>query len=310
MGARLSRRELIFKGLQAAAVGGFAFISNPSRLLAEPIRRSLRSDEFTDMLLLSHGFRFLGTRERQFEEFCARHGFDRDDTSVASGFMVSRFFHELIRKNGILGNRYLTIEGRRERISKKDGSPLGEDETGLRGPRWMLKDMLSGRAGYLLDGRRIHCFGDCDEYEMAYTTLLGYAGIDARILMSGPRHVKTVVSIGGKEILVDNTRNIFGSERRCGGCPDHRTGAGGFTSPEKARIYLERINRMAHAGETVRVWPRGERRIERRVSTALDRMEMIARDIKAGASACPDTTGGVASSLSGNRGAGGRGGSR
>jgi hypothetical protein len=278
MTGRITRRELLFQKLPTAVAAGCFF--GAANLLAEPIQRhKMRLNEFANHLLLQHWDRFLRLNEKRFKEFCDEHGLDGKDDSVAHGFVASLFFHELIKEKGILKNVYMLIDERPARLMKIEGDellPLSGDELMLRGPGVMLRDMFSGKPKYQLgNGRKIHCFGDCDEYEMAYVTILRSVGIDARIVMSEASHVKTQIEIKGKQILVDNTRNTFGKAAKCKGrCKDYRTGELGFMEPKDAKRYLNRINKMAMAGTEVRIWPKGERRVDKRIDKALRRLEM------------------------------------
>ncbi len=277
----ITRRELIFRKLPTAvaAVAGSCTFLGAANVLAEPIQRHKMSlKEYTNHLLLQHWDRFLKLREKEFSEFCGGHFLDKTDGEVAHGYVASSFFHELIRRNGILGNRYMLIGERPERILKVDGEILAlltEKELELRGPGRMLSDMFSGKPKYALeDGSRIHCFGDCDEYEMAYATIVKAVGINAKVVMTEASHVNTQIGIGEKKILVDNTRNMFGQGVDCKGrCKDYKTGELGFIEPQKASMYINRINRMARAGTNVRIYPKGEKRVDEKIDSALRRWE-------------------------------------
>jgi len=282
----MSRRELLFRKLPKAAAAlasssimlGFA-----GKVLAEPIQKNgLRSDEFVNHLLIQHCERILNLKADRYSEFCSDYGFDRNNEIINHGFVATLFLYELIRKKGILNNRYMLIDDRPEGILKvQDGEvvPLEGDELKLRSPKRMLKDMFSGKPRYRLpDGSKVFCFGDCDEYEMAYVTLLRAVGIEARIVMTEANHVKTQVELAGRNILIDNTRNQYGQSVDCEDhCKDYRTGKQGFMNPGDARRYLRRINRMANARSNVRIYPKGEKRVDRRIKRTLDNWEKRSR---------------------------------
>ena len=274
MTGRLTRRELIFNTIPRVLAAGYGMFGAAS-VLAEPIQRhKMRLNEYANHLLLQHWERFLRVKERHFSEFCKEHGLENNE-EVAHVFVASLLFHELIRKNGILKNEYMAIDERPTRLMKVDGRALTGDELMLRGPGIMLRDIFSGKPRYQVDGRSIHCFGDCDEYEMAYVTILKAVGVQARVVMSEASHVKTQVEINGKHFLVDNTRNSFGKPVRCKGkCRDYRTGELGYMEPQKARRYVSRINRLAEAGTNVRIYPKGAERVDGRIEKAIRKMEI------------------------------------
>jgi len=282
----MSRRELLFRKLPKAAAAlasssimlGFA-----GKVLAEPIQRhGLRSDEYVNHLLIQHSDRILELKSGRFEAFCSEYGFDRESETIKHGFLSTFFLYQLIKKNGILNNKFMLIGNRPTGILKvQDGKevPLEADELSLRLPSRMLRDMFSGKPRYrLADGSKVFCFGDCDEYEMAYVTLLRAVGIEARIVMTEANHVKTQIELAGRKILIDNTRNQYGQSVDCEDqCKDFRTGSRGFMEPKDARRYLRRINRMANARSNVRIYPKGERRVDRRIKRTLDNWEKRSR---------------------------------
>lgn len=267
MTGRVSRRELLLREIPRALAAGCVTFGGAG-VLAEPIRR-VGLNEFSNQLLIQHWEKLLKTWERELSDFCQKHGLKKDE-GITHAYVAASFFHELIRRNGILGNRYMLIGERQEKVLRIERGilrPLEEDELGLRGPGRMLSDMFSGKPRYMLEsGKKIHCFGDCDEYEMAYVTILRAVGVEARVVMTGTSHVKTQLEIGGKRILVDNTRNIFGKEDGCKKCRDYRTGDEGFMEPWKARRYVRRINRLAAADANVRIWPKGEERVDNAIA--------------------------------------------
>ena len=123
---------------------------------------------------------------------------------------------------------------RRSRILKKvGGTPValtefeerfadggGRADQVTRVPELFLADLFSERPLYeLLDTRRrlrrVHTYGDCDEFEMAYVNLLAALGIEADVFLprslSRKSHVRTRLAISGEQaplwLEVDNTHH-------------------------------------------------------------------------------------------------------
>jgi hypothetical protein len=288
---RLTRRELLFREapkIAKATTAGWMALGLAKAALAEPHRKdTIRSDRFAQDLLLKFGDRFFEYEGHGYLDFCERHGFRFTDRRLRDTYMATAFFYELMREGGILGNRYFTIEARFEkvmRLHKGKAFPL-DDESLTRLPSVMLRDMFSAKPRYRLrSGQSIHCFGDCDEYEMAYSTVLKYIGIPSRVVMSHASHVRTMVRMKGKQILIDNTRKRFALERGCEeGCEDYMTGPKGYRSRRKAKAYIEKVNERALMETVVELEPEGIARVERLVDTAFRRLEERWNSLDAGA---------------------------
>ncbi len=286
MASSMSRRELLFRKLPkvaAALASSSIMLGFAGKVLAEPMQKhGLRSDEYVNQILIQHSERIVELKTERFAAFCSEYGFDRNSETIEHGFLATFFLYQLIRKNGILNNKFMLIGERPSGILKVQGGeevPLEVDELKLRLPKRMLRDMFSGKPRYRLpDGSKVFCFGDCDEYEMAYVTLLRAVGIEARIVMTDASHVKTQVELAGRNILIDNTRNQYGQSVDCEDhCKDYRIGRRGFMEPKDARRYLRRINRMANARTNVRIYPKGEKRLDRRIKRTLDNWERKSR---------------------------------
>ena len=161
----------------------------------------------------------------------------------------------MVKHGGIAGNLYELVEYRDKNIKKIQGEklvPLADDAK-ERYPAKMMRDMFSAKPKYVsFPDKKLYSFGDCDEFEMVYVTLLRYMGMKARVVMTASNHVETLVRIGGKEFLVDNSFGKFGRKRQCKGkCVDWMVGGAGYKSPKAAKAYIDLINKRAR--ESVKV---------------------------------------------------------
>ena len=277
MGA-VTRRDFIFKLIPAAVFT----ISRPRDVLAETLMRKditrVPSDAFVQDLLRESLARYSAIRSEAFGDFCIKNGMDCADRMARENYFKARFLHELIKNKGILGNRYVKEEDRDGIImARREAYPENEDITS-RSPERMISDMLSGKPRYIIEGERRYCFGDCDEFEMAYVVLLRAAGMDGKIVMTEPAHVNSLVMIGKERFLVDNSRAVFAAPWNCAHCRDYRTGPDGYTDRKKARAYIEHINRTAVEDPIVNVFPRGASRVRAKIEA------FIAKEEKAGPS--------------------------
>jgi len=155
---------------------------------------------------------------------------------LADVLLVREMVHVSWRDGATLSNTYViqnhSGSDRRSRIHKRVGEEWialadlaeryadggGRADRITRVPELFLADLFSEQPAYeLLDGRgrlrRVHTYGDCDEFEMAYVHLLAALDIEADVIL--PRslkrksHVRTRIAITEDDaplwLEVDNT---------------------------------------------------------------------------------------------------------
>jgi hypothetical protein len=279
---QITRRELFLKKLPKLALfvagASLSFNSPVSNVLAEPLSRkrnpsfctrslgkSTCSDDFIRRLFLNHSRVYLLVKENEFQNFCKKNNLNVKSRRVKREYTIAKLLHELVKHGGILGNRYELVEYRKKNIRKITSKGLTElgDDAKERYPAKMMRDMFSSKPRYVaFPDKQLYSFGDCDELEMVYVTLLRYMGMKAKIVMTASNHVETLVRIGGKEFLVDNSFGKFGRERRCKGrCRNWMTGKIGYTDWRKAKAYIDLVNKRARANAKVIVTEKAATRI-------------------------------------------------
>jgi hypothetical protein len=272
LNTQITRRELFLKKLPKLAllVAGVSatFNSTVSNVLAEPISRkrscsacvrslgkSTCSDEFIRRLFLNHYRAYLSVNENEFQDFCKKNNLNVRNRRVRREYVIAKLLHDLVRHGGILGNRYELVEYRKKNIRKMTSKGLAElgDDAKERYPAKMMRDLFSSKPRYVaFPDKKLYSFGDCDELEMLYVTLLRYMGLKAKVVMTASNHVETLVRIGGKEFLVDNSFSKFGRPRKCKGrCRNWMTGKVGYTDWRKAKVYIDLVNKRARANAKI-----------------------------------------------------------
>ena len=261
----------------ALLVGGIVFSTGSfgKTVIAEPISRTQKHcQKSADKPLESKAF-IKNLLEKQipfnivinegYRRFCGENGLDPRNIKVLREYRIAKILHDLVKHGGIAGNLYELVEYRDKNIKKIQGEklvPLADDAK-ERYPAKMMRDMFSVKPNYVsFPDKKLYSFGDCDEFEMVYVTLLGYMGIKARVVMTASNHVETLVKIRGKEFLVDNSFGKFGRKRQCvGKCTDWMTGRSGYKDKKKAKAYIDLINKRAMENIKVEVSDEASKRI-------------------------------------------------
>lgn len=265
------------------------YTSLTARVLAEPIRKRVTVNKYVRGLFRKYRRQLFVKYRKDFLSFCRKNNV-RNNKRTEKEYSVARFMHDLVRDQGVLGSIYILKKERRTDVLRRSEAgfiPFVAKGAKVPGQstETMLRDMFSGKARYMVkengNWRVLHVFGDCDELEKAYVRLLKMFSVRARIIMTMPNHVETVIKIDGKEFRIDNSFSKFGQQRTCKDkCSDYmvtsngRTGTMGYGKMADAKAYLDKVNRDAKRGRTVVLTTEGQSRVNGLVKGYVGRLEI------------------------------------
>lgn len=253
-----------FKKYHSSTPEKIAKVAKKKRSVAAASEK-VRSDNLIQNLVSKYWRIYLQAKEDEFESFCHQHGLNKRSFKLRKDYSTAKLLYEIVRSDGLLGNKYELIETRKMSIRRIKGDkfvPIGDDGK-ERYPAKMMRDMFSATPKYVtFPDKKLFSFGDCDELEMVYVNLLRNLSMKAKIVMTASNHVQTLVKIGNREYLVDNSFSIFGHERICSTkCRNWVTGTPGYKDWRKAKAYIDLVNKRARANAKVIVTEKAATRI-------------------------------------------------